>query len=53
MYFNIKDGKDFSTQIILKGSGDGGSVKVFFLHDYKKPLESQMFWEKEDSVQFK
>jgi hypothetical protein len=52
IYFNIKDGKNFSTQIILKGSGDGGSVKVFFLHDHKKPLESQEFWEKGVSVQF-
>lgn len=53
IYFNIKDGENTRTKVNFKEIKPGGMVKVFFLHDYKLPLESTVYWEKDDLVELK
>jgi len=50
--FNIKDGQNATTNIDIKKIKPGGVVKVFFLHDYKIPLGSPVYWEKDEIVEF-
>lgn len=51
--FAVKDGENCSTKLVVKNIKPGGSVKVFFIHDYKIPLESKVYWEKSKAVEVK
>jgi len=53
IYFCIEDGEDISAKVNFKELESEGAVKVFFLHDYKIPLGLPVYWEKEESVEFK
>ena len=51
--FDIKDGENSTTRVDFKELKPGGTLKIFFLHDYKIPLGSPVYWEKNEVVQFK
>lgn len=53
IYFNVKDGEDYRTEVVFKGEKPGGEVKLFFLHDYRVPMESSVYWEKDETVKLK
>lgn len=44
--FRVKDGVDDAINLTFERIEAGGTIKVFFIHDYKVPLDSQVFWEK-------
>jgi len=48
--FRVKDGIDDVINLTFKRIEAGGTINVFFIHDYKVPLDSQVFWEKNDII---
>lgn len=48
VYFRIKDGAESDVSISFKASNADADVKVFYIHDFKTPLEGSTYWEKDD-----
>lgn len=50
--FDVKDGEAYSEKILLKNIKPGGAIQVFFIHDYKIPLDTRTYWEKSHTIEF-
>jgi len=50
LYCSIKDGNDVNVNIVLKQLNSGGEIRVFYIHDYKIPLNGSVYWEREEIV---
>ena len=51
--FNINDGEDSSIKLTFKELEPGGTVEMFYIHEYKIPLSSSVYWEKNQIFEFK
>ncbi len=45
--------EDISTAIKLKSLKPLGEIKVFYIHNYKIPIEGNVYWEKADTISIK
>lgn len=45
--------EDISTAIKLKKLKPSGEIKVFYIHNYKIPIEGNVYWEKADTISIK
>lgn len=48
--FYVKDGEDYTVNLKLLNNMLGSKIKVFFIHDFKLPIETSTYWEKGDTI---